>query len=287
LLLLIFHFNTYAQHDLKLWYKQPARNWNEALPIGNGRLGAMVFGGTTEELIQLNEETLWSGGPANTNANPHAPQYLPKIRQALADENYPLAEELSKKMQGLFTESYEPLGDVVIKHDFQGEAIDYYRDLDLSTAISTTRFKMNGVEYTREQFISAPDQIMVIRLTASQRGALNFSASARSPLYSSSEIINGQEIALRGRAPSHTDPSYMNTMELPVIYNDPAQCKGMRFELRLKAVAKDGKVTSNTSGIQASDATEVILYISAATSFNGYDKCPDKDGIDERQLVQN
>src|SRR6478736_1790180 len=211
--------------DLKLWYKQPARNWNEALPIGNGRLGAMVFGGTSEELIQLNEETLWSGGPTNSNANPNAPQYLPKIRQALADENYQLAEELAKKLQGLFTESYEPLGDLVIKHNFQGEAVDYYRDLDLSTATTTTRFKVNGVEYTREQFISAPDQMLVIRISSSQKGALNFTASATSPLYFKNEVIAQNEIAIRGIAPSHTDPSYMNTMEQPVIYNDPSNCK--------------------------------------------------------------
>src|SRR6188768_2787312 len=120
-LFLLISFFSQSQ-DLKLWYKQPARNWNEALPLGNGRLGAMVFGGTTEELIQLNEETLWSGGPTNSNANPNAPDYLPKIRQALAEENYPLAEELTKKLQGLFTESYEPLGNLVIKYNFQGEA---------------------------------------------------------------------------------------------------------------------------------------------------------------------
>ena len=203
------------------------------------------------------------------------------------NENYEVAEELAKKMQGLFTESYEPLGDIVIKHDLQGEAVDYYRDLDLTNATSITRFKVNGVEYTREQFVSAPDQMLVIRLTASQKGALNFTASTRSPLYSNHEVINQNEIALRGIAPSHTDPSYLNTMELPVIYNDPTHCKGMRFELRMKAVAKDGQITSSASSLRVSDATEVVLYISAATSFNGFDKCPDKDGRDERRLVEN
>jgi alpha-L-fucosidase 2 len=286
-LLLTIHFTAQAQHDLKLWYKQPARNWNEALPIGNGRLGAMVFGGISEEVIQLNEETLWSGGPTNTNANPMAPQYLPKVRQALLEENYPLAEELAKKMQGLFTESYEPLGDVIINYDVKGEATDYYRDLDLINATSTTRFKINGIEYTREQFISAPDQLLVIRLTASKPGALSFTASTRSLLFSNSEVINTHEIALRGRAPSHTDPSYLNTMEIPVVYNDPTACKGMRFELRMKAFTNHGEVTSSATGLRVNNATEVILYISAATSFNGFDKCPDREGKDERQLVQN
>src|SRR6187455_3038717 len=108
----------FAQSDLKLWYKQPARNWNEALPIGNGRLGAMIFGRAKEELIQLNEATLWSGGPVNTNPNPHAPQYLTEIRKALFNGEYEKAEELTKKMQGPFTESYEPLGDLTLNYSF-------------------------------------------------------------------------------------------------------------------------------------------------------------------------
>src|SRR5882672_4868842 len=144
----------FSQSDLRLWYDQPARNWNEALPIGNGRMGAMVFGRVSEELIQLNEETLWSGGPVNLNPNPEAVKYLPKIRQELFAGNYKEAEELTLKMQGMFTQSYEPLGDLLIKSDFGNEPVDYYRDLDISTAISTTRFRVNGIDYTREQFVS-------------------------------------------------------------------------------------------------------------------------------------
>src|SRR5688572_17188729 len=136
---------TYGQQNLTLWYKQPARSWNEALPIGNGRLGAMIFGHATEELIQLNEETLWSGGPVNTNPNPQAPQYLDEIRTALFNREYQKAEALSKKMQGLFTESYEPLGDLTLKYNLNGTPTDYYRDLNISTAVATTRLKVNGV----------------------------------------------------------------------------------------------------------------------------------------------
>jgi alpha-L-fucosidase 2 len=285
-LLILLSLSAYSQQDLKLWYKQPARNWNEALPIGNGRLGAMVFGGVAEELIQLNEETLWSGGPTNTNPNPLAPTYLPKIRQALFEEKYELAEELTKKMQGLFSESYEPLGDLIIKQEFTGEASDYYRDLNISTAISTTKFKANGVEFSRELFISTPDQVLVIRLTASQKGALNFTVATKSQLFSKQETISSNEIALRGRAPAHTDPSYMNTMELPVIYSDPTGCRGMRFDLRVKAINKDGIVATSDSGITVSNATEVILYVAAATSFNGFDKCPDSEGRDDRKVVE-
>src|SRR5512134_1980100 len=113
-----------AQQDLKLWYTKPARNWNEALPVGNGRFGAMVFGRVEEELIQLNEETLWSGGPVNTNPNPKAKAYLPLVREALRKEDYQASEELAKKMQGLFTESYQPLGDLRIKQHDVGDAKD-------------------------------------------------------------------------------------------------------------------------------------------------------------------
>jgi alpha-L-fucosidase 2 len=102
--ILCFATTLYAQSDLKLWYKQSASNWNEALPIGNGRLGAMIFGNAKQELIQLNEGTLWSGGPTNTNSNPFAAQYLPEIRKALFNGDYKQAEELAKNMQGLFTE---------------------------------------------------------------------------------------------------------------------------------------------------------------------------------------
>jgi alpha-L-fucosidase 2 len=176
LLFILFSTDVFAQGNLKLWYDKPARNWNEALPVGNGRLGAMVFGNVNEELIQLNEETLWSGGPANTNANPLAIQYLPQVRKALEEENYKLAEELTQKLQGLFTESYLPLGDFVIRQDLHGNAGSYYRDLNISDATATTKFKSDGVEYTREVFVSAPDQVIVIKLTASKKGAINFFA---------------------------------------------------------------------------------------------------------------
>ena len=275
----------YGQDNLKLWYKQPARNWNEALPIGNGRLGAMIFGSAKDELIQLNEETFWSGGPANTNPNPMAPQYLPQIRTALFNEDYEKAGELAKKMHGLFTESYEPLGDLKLHFALNGEPTDYYRDLDISSAIATTRFKVNGIQFTREQFISAPQQVLVVRLTASEKGALNFSVETSSPTYFINKKIGDTEVAMKGKAPSHTDPSYLQSMELPVIYNDPSHCKGMRFEVRVRVKNVDGTVTSSDAGLDIRNATEVLLFVSAATSYNGYDKCPDSEGKDEVKLA--
>jgi len=283
----IIFFNVWSQSDLKLWYNKPARNWNEALPVGNGRLGAMVFGRVEEELIQLNEETLWSGGPVNTNPNPLAVSYLPEIRKALMAENYEAAEKLASKMQGLFTESYEPLGDLIIKQTLSGEPVDYYRDLDISNAVSTTRFTVDGVAYRREVFVSAPDQVIVVRLSASKKNALNFTAKTQSPLFAKNSVISTSEIVMKGQAPSHTVPSYMQSMEIPVVYNDPSHCKGMRFELRVKAMSEDGKITTDDSGLHVTDATEVVLYLSAATSYNGFERCPDEDGKDESKLAEN
>jgi alpha-L-fucosidase 2 len=138
--------------------------------VGNGRLGAMVFGRVNEELIQLNESTLWSGGPVPKNINPEAAQYLPQIRKVLMkEEDYAKAVPLAKKMQGLYTESYLPLGDLIIKQNFKDTATSssYYRDLNIKNATSTTRFVIDGTEFTRQVFPSTPDQVIVIRLTAS------------------------------------------------------------------------------------------------------------------------
>ena len=152
LVLLIFQFSSFAQNDLKLWYNKPADVWTEALPIGNGRLGAMVFGRVDEELIQLNESTLWSGGPVKTNVNPQAASYLPLIRNALLnEEDYSKANELTKKMQGLYSESYMPLGDLIIRQQFNSKIpTAYYRDLNIEDAIATTRFTIDGVQFSRQ-----------------------------------------------------------------------------------------------------------------------------------------
>jgi alpha-L-fucosidase 2 len=184
-------------------------------PLATGGLGAMIFGNVNDELIQLNESSLWSGGPVNINPNPMAPRYLDEVRKALKEENYSLADELAKKLHGLFTESYEPLGDLELKYNLPGTPTSYYRDLDISSAVATTRFEVNGVTYMREIFASAPDQVIVIRLSASQPKALNVVVNSSSALYYTTELISGSEIALHGKAPSHTDPSYMQTMEQP------------------------------------------------------------------------
>jgi alpha-L-fucosidase 2 len=275
-----------AQSDLRLWYNQPARNWNEALPVGNGRLGAMVFGRVEEELIQLNEETLWSGGPANLNPNPKAPELLPKIREALSREDYESAEKLTQQLQGLFTESYLPLGDLLIKQKFPDghDVKNYSRELNISNAISTTRFTINDVIYTKEIFVSAPSQVVVIRLSSSKKEALNFTVETSSQLVHTI-ASSGKLLTMQGKAPSHVDPSYQQSGELPVVYSDPQNCRGMRFALTIEPRATDGQVNVEGNTLRVTNASEVLLFVSAATSFNGFNKCPDKDGRDEIKLV--
>ena len=275
----------FAQAPLKLWYSKPATQWVEALPLGNGHIGAMVFGGVEQELIQLNESTLYSGGPVKKTINPDAASFLPAVREALLkNEDYTQAARLTKKMQGLYTESYLPMGDLLIKQDFHGQtAINYYRDLNIEKATAVTRFTMNGINYTREMFVSAPDNIMVVKITANKKGALTFDVVAKSQLHYVLSTNGNSELVLSGKAPTHVDPSYYNPKgKEHVLYEDTSGCNGMRFQYRIKAVINDGKIATDTGGIHINNATEVILYIAAATSFNGFDKCPDSQGKNEK-----
>ncbi len=276
---------SFAQNDLRLWYNKPAEVWTEALPLGNGRLGAMVFGKVDEELIQLNESTLWSGGPVKANVNPQAASYLPQIRNALLnEEDYTKANELTKKMQGVYSESYMPFGDLIIKQQFNASnTTAYYRDLDIENAIAITKFTNGGIQYSRQIFISAPDQVIVIKLTTSKIGALNFDAVSKSLLHYNNSV-DGDEFIMKGKAPVHVDPSYLDSKKA-VIDEDTTGCNGMRFQLRIKAVSKSGNLTMDSAGIHVRNATEVFLFLSAATSFNGFDKCPDKDGKDENEIA--
>jgi alpha-L-fucosidase 2 len=272
----------------KLWYKQPARQWVEALPLGNGRLGAMTFGGAEQELLQLNESSLWSGGPVRLGVNPGSAAVLPQVRQALLqDQDYGRADRLTRQMQGLYTESYLPLGDVRLRQDLGGQApTAYYRDLDLATATATTRFTAGGVRYERTLFVSAPDNALVMRLTSSQPGKLSFDVATRSQLRYQVAAASPAELVVRGKAPARVDPSYYNRPDRPAIaQEDVSGCKGMRFEYRLHAQAKQGTVTADTAGLHVRGATEVVLLVSAATSFNGFDKCPDSQGLNEDALA--
>lgn len=279
----------YAQ-PLKLWYDKPATQWVEALPVGNGKIGAMVFGGVGDELLQLNESTLYSGGPLPKQIAPGASKYLPEIRKALLEnEDYGVADQLTRKMQGPYTQSYMPLGDLRITQKLDSkEVTEYYRDLDIERAVSTTRFKAGNVVYTREVFASAPANIIVVKITANKPGALTFNVSAASPLQSSLAAFKNGELVLTGKAPAHVDPSYYNPKGREhIIQLDTSGCNGMRFQARLKVITNTGTVKHEGDQLAIKNATEVVLYFTAATSFNGFDKCPDSEGKDEKALSRS
>lgn len=268
--------NANAQNNT-LWYRQPAKVWTEALPVGNGTFGAMIFGGVDDELLQLNDATLWSGGPVKKNINPGAFQYLAQVREALFKEDYQKAHDLTQKMQGLYSESFLPLGDLHIKQTFGGaQQSAYYRDLNIGKAVATTKYTVNGVNYKREIFASAPDKVIVIRISADKPKQLNLKINTGSQLRFQKSVIEGNTLKLAGKAPAHVEPSYVDSPN-PVVYADNDQCRGMRYELLAKAVSNDGKIKADTSGITIKGASSVTLYLTAATSFIAYNKCPDGD----------
>jgi alpha-L-fucosidase 2 len=264
---------TPLETPLTLWYRQPAQKWVEALPVGNGRLGAMIFGGVRQELIQLNEDTLWSGGPKDWN-NPGAKAVLPEVRGAIAAGDYVKADQLCQQMQGPFNQSYQPLGDLHLEFPASGSYSDYYRDLSLDQALASTRYTANGATFSREIFASFPDQVVVMRLTCSQQGRLSFTARLSSLL---KYVIasEGDTLILKGKCPAHIEPSYRGEMPDAVVYSDD---EGMTFEIHLRALAEGGTVIVDKDAIRVSDADTVTLMISAATSFNGFEKSPGREG---------
>lgn len=274
-----------GRQTLTLHYDQPAAVWTEALPIGNGRLGAMIFGRPGDELLQLNEASLWSGGPAGKNLNPQAPDALAEVRKALATDDYAAAYALSRKIQGPYSQSFLPLGDLHLRQQFSGEVSDYRRSLDIQRGIHTTIFTAGGVNYQREVFASAPDQVIVMRLVADRGRQLNLELETSS-LIRSQSVAGSDGLRLQGKAPAQVDPNYVRHNPEPIIYDDPAGCKGMRFELLVKPIVKDGVVEADGARLRIRDASEVILLLSAATSFAGFDVCPDSAGKDQHAIAE-
>ena len=272
-----------AASNLTLWYDQPAKDWNEALAVGNGRLGAMVYGRAGDELIQLNEQTLWTGGPVNHDPNPHAYNYLKPVRDALFADDPAGAVGLLKKMQGPDTQVYQPLGDLKLHQTLTGAVTNYRRQLDIGAAVATTRFDVDGVHYEREMFVSAPDQVIVLKLSAS-RAALNIDLSTAHELAFAATVEGGRELVQSGKArvgkPLQVDAKGIG-------YQDADHCQGMRYQWRTKIIANDGEVVAGAGSLSVRNASNVVLAISAATSFNGIDKCPDKNGKDEAVLARN
>ncbi|MBE9464747.1 glycoside hydrolase N-terminal domain-containing protein [Dyadobacter subterraneus] len=254
----LFISNAFAQQSgaLKLWYKIPAgKIWTDALPVGNGRLGAMVYGNPEQEVIKLNESTVWAGGP-NRNDNPKALAALPQIRKLIFEGKHAEAEKLaaqnieSKTTHGMM---YQPVGNLHLSFAGHESFTDYYRELDLEKAITTTSYTVDGVRYTRQVIASVPDQIIAIRLTADKPGKLNFTSFLTSPQKGQRKTDKTGKLVFTGMSGNHEG------------------LKGqIAFNAHVKVLNEGGQISKNDTSVTINKANAATIYISIATNFVDY-----------------
>jgi alpha-L-fucosidase 2 len=259
--------------EMTLWYREAAERWTDALPVGNGRLGAMIFGGVASERLSLNEDTLWSGAARDWN-NSGAKEHLPVVREmVIQKQDYHDADQECRKMQGPFNQAYEPLGDLLIDFQQSEGATEYRRSLDLDSAIASVSYSASGNRFTRETFASFPDQVVVVRLAASGHEALSCSVRLTSQLQSRAES-KGHRIVLSGKAPSNSVPNYLHD-DHPITYSEEPG-KGMSFAAVLSASTTGGAVEAQPDGsLKIIDADEITLLIGAATGYRKFNEIPD------------
>lgn len=252
--------------DLKLWYDAPARIWEEALPLGNGSLGAMVFGNPLNEVYQMNEETLWSG-PMEERNNPLGPAALPKIREAIDKGDYKLAESLWKNnSQGPYTARYLPLANLLLNMHSEGNDVeDFHRDLNISDATATVSYRINDVEYRRSSFISFPDRVMVIQLEADKKEAVSFDLGINSDLRYET-LIDGNKLILKGKAPYYVANRKYDPNQ--ILYSNEKDGPGMNFEVHLLLIPQGGNIETNDSVLSLSNANSATIIVAAATSYH-------------------
>lgn len=253
---------------LMLWYDKPAAKWEEALPIGNGRLGAMIFGGTKQERLQLNEGTLWGGGPYNP-VNSQAKAALPEVRKLVFEGKFAEAGKLAnEKLMAtpLNQMPYQTVGDLQLTFP-DGNTEHYRRDLNLDAATAIVSYTSDGVKYSREVFASAPDNVIVVRLTADKPGSISFTAGMKTPMPGSVvSTAGGDTIVLNGKG------------------TDSSGVKGViRFQARVKVITTGGSVTAGSNNIAVEKADAVTLLITAATSYKNFN---DANGDPEAIVIQ-
>lgn len=247
--------------ELELWYDAPATEWTEALPVGNGTMGGMVFGGVEHARFQLNDDTLWSGGPHNY-AHPGAAAYLPELRRLLVAGRQQEAEQLAMEhfmSVPLRQMAFQPLGDLEIEFPDRGATEAYRRSLDLNTAVATTTCRAGGATYTRQTFASHPDQAIVIHIACDQPGALEFTATVSSPQADVAIArVDDRTLLATGRA---------QDFEVRGAGTSKGQ---MKFAVHVRILSTDGDVAVNDEKLQIRAATEATLLITAATNFVNY-----------------
>ncbi len=252
---------------LSLWYTEPATAWSEALPIGNGRLGAMVYGGVNKEHLQLNEETLWSGGPQSYD-NPEAYQYLSRVRELLNQENYIEAEGVAEKMMGVpkYQMAYQPFGDLYLTFPEGEQSSDYRRELDLQNAVFKVSYTMGEARFTRKTFASHPDQAIVMQLACDKPGQINFDLLLTSPHPSASNTKNGNMLLMTGQVAPRKGGEGSGARRLI----GPWEKEGTKFAAQAKVSAKGGEVLGLGDTISVRNADAVTIVYVAATSFENY-----------------
>ena len=286
------HTNSELQTRKQLWYDRPAVYWEEALPLGNGRLGAMLYSGVAEDTILLNEDTLWSGYPKDAGIGEVVSHYRRARDLALEGKYAEAQEEIEAHLEGEFTDAYLPAGRIrLMFEDFQkANPEDYVRSLDLKTAQHFSAFRAEGRSVRKEAFVSAPDQAFFWRVTVenargdregAEENGLSFRILMDSQLKSEVQA-EGSRLILTGVAPSYDAPNYLET-ENPILYEEEPSRKGMRFCMLLSVETIGGSVCAQDGTLLVRGAQEAVIRVCIRTSFNGYDRQPFTEGRNEKQ----
>ncbi len=299
-----------GEKDELLWYPRPASTWTEALPLGNGHLGAMVFGDVDHEHFQLNESTLYSGDPEHTYKAIDIRERYGEVTSLLKQGKYKESEQLiADEWLGRNHQCYQPLGDVRIDFLHNGAFREYRRTLDLSSAVSTVEYRVNGTRFKREYFISNPDRVMVIRLVAEGPEKINCTLRLSSPHEETvTREAKDNRLLLKGKAPGfvlrrdfqlveklgdqhkypevYTKEGILKPNASRILYDKDINGLGMPFEIQVTSNYTDGTILVSEDGLEIREAHEVVLILSAATGYNGYDKSPVSEGVDPHGKAQ-
>lgn len=263
----------------KLHYDRPADYFEEALPIGNGWLGAMIYGGPQTDRLTLNDITLWTGEPTTDKAPEDAPEILAQIREALDKDDYQLADKLQRNLQGHYTNNYQPLGTLTIAYDGHQLPSNYSRSLDVIDGVAATSYKVGGYDVTTEYFASAPDSVIIVNVTTDNPEGLYATLTLNSQIPYATKA-DGNRLMCEGTAFYKGYPSYYKQGEQQ-LFHDPA--RGTRFLTVADVQASSGKVSPKSNGqIRVEGAKEFTVRLTNATSFNGFDKNPATQGRDHR-----
>ena len=281
--LLLCCTHAYSKSPLKLHYNRPAQYFEEAIPIGNGKIGAMVYGEPEYDRLSLNDITLWTGEPDTTSYPGHS-DALANVRRLLDEGKYAEADQAQKALQGHYSENYQPLGNLLLKFDLPGKTANYCRELDLSTALATSSFTSGPYSYHRTYFASSPDSVIVVMLSTDNPDGMNFDVEFNTQLpYKTESLSNG--ITASGYTAYKSYPHYYG--EVPDSQKhmyDPA--RGTRFATEIRVQSPDGTVTSDKNGIHVRGARKATVLLANETSFNGFDKNPATQGKDYRAIAE-